>query len=464
MRLELENFKSYAGKQVIGPFEENFVCVIGPNGAGKSNLMDALSFVLGLQSGQLRSHQLADLIYRKSRDDRRGGAASSATVTAIYERLPAGESVAFSRRVTANGHSEYRINGRVTPYAEYVKVWEAENVLIRARNFLVFQGDVEAIASKSPKELTKLFEQISGSDEFREEYERCKLAYDRAVEESSLNFNKKRGVGTELKLVQEQREDVLKFEQLTADKMSLQTEYYLWKLFHVEEAGRRIGSVIEEREGELAAAEEQVKSTEVAWKEARKGQAKVQKDLLALDKKVKAASKAVQDEAPASVQLEERQKLLKQKLSTVGEGHAQAEHDLEAQSRELVAAQAELKKVEEASTAFDQEASTNLAASSISEDLLAEYNELKARAMEATAKERLKLESLQRKLAPDFANRDQLRGKLEELETAMRRVDQERAQICSKLDKVLVTIFWPFPSPPSHQLTLNLFIDFGCKE
>jgi structural maintenance of chromosome 1 len=41
--LELENFKSYAGKQRIGPFF-NFTCVIGPNGSGKSNLMDGKRF------------------------------------------------------------------------------------------------------------------------------------------------------------------------------------------------------------------------------------------------------------------------------------------------------------------------------------------------------------------------------------------------------------------------------------
>jgi structural maintenance of chromosome 1 len=32
-RIEVENFKSYAGRQVIGPFAD-FTCVIGPNGAG----------------------------------------------------------------------------------------------------------------------------------------------------------------------------------------------------------------------------------------------------------------------------------------------------------------------------------------------------------------------------------------------------------------------------------------------
>ena len=52
-RIELENFKSYKGKQIIGPFKK-FTSIIGPNGSGKSNLMDAISFVLGVQSAQLR--------------------------------------------------------------------------------------------------------------------------------------------------------------------------------------------------------------------------------------------------------------------------------------------------------------------------------------------------------------------------------------------------------------------------
>ena len=45
----------------------NFTSIIGPNGAGKSNLMDAISFVLGVKSAQLRSSQLKDLIYRGRR-------------------------------------------------------------------------------------------------------------------------------------------------------------------------------------------------------------------------------------------------------------------------------------------------------------------------------------------------------------------------------------------------------------
>ena len=54
------------GEQTIGPFR-NFTSIIGPNGAGKSNLMDAISFVLGIKSAQLRSSQLKDLVYRGRR-------------------------------------------------------------------------------------------------------------------------------------------------------------------------------------------------------------------------------------------------------------------------------------------------------------------------------------------------------------------------------------------------------------
>jgi chromosome segregation ATPase len=40
-----------------GPFT-SFTAVIGPNGSGKSNLMDAISFVLGVKTKDLRGTQL----------------------------------------------------------------------------------------------------------------------------------------------------------------------------------------------------------------------------------------------------------------------------------------------------------------------------------------------------------------------------------------------------------------------
>jgi structural maintenance of chromosome 1 len=58
-----------------GPFH-SFTAVIGPNGAGKSNLMDAISFVLGVRSSSLRSAALKDLIYRSGRTKKGKGKAA----------------------------------------------------------------------------------------------------------------------------------------------------------------------------------------------------------------------------------------------------------------------------------------------------------------------------------------------------------------------------------------------------
>lgn len=61
--LVLENFKSYAGRQEIGPFHRSFSAIVGPNGSGKSNVIDAILFVFGKQAKTLRLNKVSDLIH-----------------------------------------------------------------------------------------------------------------------------------------------------------------------------------------------------------------------------------------------------------------------------------------------------------------------------------------------------------------------------------------------------------------
>ena len=44
------------------------------------------------------------------------------------------------------------------------------------------QGDIEAVAAKSPSELTHLFEQISGSDAYKRQYDELQKAQAKAEE------------------------------------------------------------------------------------------------------------------------------------------------------------------------------------------------------------------------------------------------------------------------------------------
>ena len=65
-RIILENFKSYAGKQIIGPFHENFTSVVGPNGSGKSNLIESMLFIFGYNASWMRLNRLNQLIHNSS--------------------------------------------------------------------------------------------------------------------------------------------------------------------------------------------------------------------------------------------------------------------------------------------------------------------------------------------------------------------------------------------------------------
>ena len=155
--LILDNFKSYAGKQIIGPFDD-FTCIIGPNGAGKSNMMDAISFVLGVQSRHLRSSHLKELIFKTDEDS---GSSRRASVKLVYQvgnnevlGYHGGQEIEFSRFVSSSGVSNYQLNDKDVTYEEYESLLQSIGVLVKARNFLVFQGDVESVASKTPAELT----------------------------------------------------------------------------------------------------------------------------------------------------------------------------------------------------------------------------------------------------------------------------------------------------------------------
>ena len=148
VKLEIEGFKSFGGTHTVDFRErQNFTAVVGPNGAGKSNLMDAIIYVLGLQARHLRSSKLIELLHRGPSQSRR-----KASVTLTYERD--NDIVVFSRTISAVGVGAYWLDQQEVTRDKYENALKEIGVLVKARNFLVFQGDVESLASKSQDELT----------------------------------------------------------------------------------------------------------------------------------------------------------------------------------------------------------------------------------------------------------------------------------------------------------------------
>ncbi|KAK4408147.1 Structural maintenance of chromosomes protein 1 [Sesamum angolense] len=235
LRLELENFKSYKGHQIIGPFYD-FTAIIGPNGAGKSNLMDAISFVLGVRTGQLRGAQLRDLIY--AFDDREKEQRGRRAHVMLVYQLPDGSEIEFTRSITTAGGSEYRIGDRVVNWDEYNAKLSSGDLIysrvVSAKWHFWCRGDVESIASKNPKELTALIEHICGSEEYKRLYEELEVKKAEADEKAVLANQKKKTISGEKKQKKLQKEEAEKHLKLQEQLKSLKQEHYLWQLLNIE--------------------------------------------------------------------------------------------------------------------------------------------------------------------------------------------------------------------------------------
>ncbi|KAI3772987.1 hypothetical protein L6452_04183 [Arctium lappa] len=314
-RIELENFKSYKGHQIIGPFYD-FTAIIGPNGSGKSNLMDAISFVLGVRTGQLRGAQLKDLIY--AFDDREKEQRGRRAYVKLVYRLGNGSELLFTRTITSAGGSEYRIDDRVVNWDDYNGRLKSLGILVKARNFLVFQGDVESVASKNPKELTMLFEQISGSDEDKRLYEDLEEKKGAAEEKSTLAYQKKRTIVMERKQKKEQKEEAEKHMRLQEQLRSLKKEHFLWQLFNIENDVEKANQEIEAEQRSLQEIINELDGYENESRKKEKEQARYRKEIDKREKKIAEKKNKIDKNQPELLKLKEEKSRLNAKLKNTG--------------------------------------------------------------------------------------------------------------------------------------------------
>lgn len=119
----LEDFKSYAGRQVIGKFHGNFTSVVGPNGSGKSNLIESMLFIFGFNASWMRLNKLNQLIHNSSTSTGNSRAAVEVHFKKLQEspngqleEIP-GSEFWIRRTVNTNSQSKYYIEGRESSQA-----------------------------------------------------------------------------------------------------------------------------------------------------------------------------------------------------------------------------------------------------------------------------------------------------------------------------------------------------------
>jgi len=430
--------------------------------------MDAISFVLGIKSSHLRSSHLRDLVYRgrvlqTSKIQADGGAEEGETngatngntqgeqedededmdtqnssqrepgtawVMAVYED-DAGEEQAWRRSITASGTSEYRINNRVVTAKEYNDALETEQILIKARNFLVFQGDVEAIASQSAKDLTRLIEQICGSLDYKAEYDRLKIEQEKLSDIHQTKLQQRRSINSEVKQYQEQKREADNYAKKQRELDQAIVTHVLWKLHNFQRTIESSTEEIQKHQDELKEHRRNVASYENRLEKAKREQASAQKEVTQTEKRIKHKEKDAEDKENSLLPITEKIEISTKRIETSQKRINDVSKERDSQSKAVEKLQKDLSSVQRAQTQWEQQwqQQQQQTGRQLSAADLQEYGRLRTEVSKQTAAAQIQVDDITRQLRTDEETVNSLRTRVESNQNQVTKLDTEIGEL-----------------------------------
>ncbi|KAI4137549.1 MAG: hypothetical protein L6R39_007220 [Caloplaca ligustica] len=321
--LALTNFKSYAGRQEVGPFHASFSSVVGPNGSGKSNVIDSLLFVFGFRASKMRQGKISALIHNSAAFPDLDHCEVEVHFQEVMD-LPGGKhevvpdsTLIISRRAFKSNASKYYINGQESNFTTVTTLLKDRGVDLDHKRFLILQGEVESIAQMKPKAanehddgLLEYLEDIIGTSKYKTPIEESATEVDTLNEVYAEKNARVQHVEREKSSLEDKKNKALAYikdENELAFKQSALYQVYIDEcgdnLKVTEEA---IGQMQEHLNAELSkhqGNEDGIKSLEKDYKRGFK-------ELEALQKATQAVIKEMAKHDKEQVKYEEKKKFL----------------------------------------------------------------------------------------------------------------------------------------------------------
>ncbi|EQB79024.1 structural maintenance of chromosomes protein 1A [Camelus ferus] len=462
---------------IIGPFQR-FTAIIGPNGSGeispaaalrtsqpgppirqqisttqpvqpemsrtltgKSNLMDAISFVLGEKTSNLRVKTLRDLIHGAPVGK---PAANRAFVSMVYSEEGA-EDRTFAR-VIVGGSSEYKINNKVVQLHEYSEELEKLGILIKARNFLVFQGAVESIAMKNPKERTALFEEISRSGELAQEYDKRKKEMVKAEEDTQFNYHRKKNIAAERKEAKQEKEEADRYQRLKDEVVRAQVQLQLFKLYHNEVEIEKLNKELASKNKEIEKDKKRMDKVEDELKEKKKELGKMMREQQQIEKEIKEKDSELNQKRPQYIKAKENTSHKIKKLEAAKKSLQNAQKHYKKRKGDMDELEKEMLSVEKARQEFEErmeeESQSQGRDLTLEENQVKKYHRLKEEASKRAATLAQELEKFNRDQKADQDRLDlEERKKVEteaKIKQKLREIEENQKRI-EKLEEYITT-------------------------
>ncbi len=273
-KLELNGFKSFR-KQLVIPFFPGMTAVVGENGSGKSNLFDAVNFVMGRRSSDLRADRFEHLIFNGG--DRYPPADSAEVL--LYLDNSQGEFDAFlengqptpeiniGRRITRKS-STYTFMGKGCSRSDIDRILVAARIDPDGQQ-LIAQGRITEIVRRTPKRRREILDEVSGIAAYDDQ--RNKAIAELKDVKSKLNTHRVILAERRRRLValQGERDAAIEYQRLNEEQVQLQDsivhkqrERILEKLKQAQEERKGMDERIAELEAEVSKLDLEIENKE----------------------------------------------------------------------------------------------------------------------------------------------------------------------------------------------------------
>ncbi len=279
-RLELNGFKSFAGKTVL-EFPAGITAIVGPNGSGKSNVVDAVRWLLGERDAKsLRGGRIDDLIFAgTAKRARLGQAQASLHFENAHNFFPVDfAEVSVMREIRRDGTSRYFLNKSEILLRDLVDFFA--KVRLGSKGLVVVtQGNSDIFIRVSPQERREMIEEVLGL----REYQLKKIDAERRLKNSQINLDKVRALVEEilphLRSLKRQTSRWEKRGEYAEELTNLENQFFGSQLKEIREELADIEKKLGANRSELAVLEKEKGVAEAKQREVEASQPEEKKDI-----------------------------------------------------------------------------------------------------------------------------------------------------------------------------------------
>ncbi|KAJ7671669.1 condensin complex subunit SMC2 [Mycena polygramma] len=264
MRIEelvLEGFKSYPVRTQITGWDASFNAITGLNGTGKSNILDAISFVLGLTNmSTMRASNQTDLIYKRGQ-----AGVTKASVTIVFDnsdvsKSPTGhessKQITVTRQLALPNVTKYLLNGHKVPQQTIQSLFQSVQLNINNPNFVIMQGKITKVLNMRPQEILGMVEEAAGTRMFEDRKDKAIKTMskkDKKVQEITSLLTEE--ITPKLDKLRKEKRKFIEFQKAESELQRIERVLRAWEWNEARQRSQQKAKDVKKKEADIEAQE-----------------------------------------------------------------------------------------------------------------------------------------------------------------------------------------------------------------